>query len=99
MVSGYKIIVIDEIQKIPILLDEVHNLIEEGDYRFLLTGSSARKLKREHANILGGRAGQLHFYPLCSKEIPKFPDFGHYDSKKVKYPYTLSFLTAPIAKR
>ena len=52
------LIVIDEIQKIPALLDEVHRLIEEKKLRFLLTGSSARKLKRHDANMLGGRASQ-----------------------------------------
>ena len=52
------LIVIDEIQKIPALLDEVHRLIDEKKLRFLLTGSSARKLKRHDANMLGGRASQ-----------------------------------------
>ena len=49
-------IVIDEIQRIPALLDEVHWLIENRGARFLLTGSSARKLRRGQANLLGGRA-------------------------------------------
>lgn len=77
MVKGFNPIIIDEIQKLPILLDEVHYLIEEGNYKFLLTGSSARRLKREHANMLGGRAGQIHMYPLCSAEIPNF-DLNRY---------------------
>lgn len=64
--------IIDEAQKLPILLDEVHFLLEEAKTRFLLTGSSARKLKKDHANLLGGRARILHLYPLCSKEIPHF---------------------------
>jgi predicted AAA+ superfamily ATPase len=72
MCEGYKHVVIDEIQKLPILLDEVHFLIEEKYIKFLLTGSSARRLKREHANMLGGRAGTLQLYPLCSKEIENF---------------------------
>jgi predicted AAA+ superfamily ATPase len=67
-----KIIVIDEIQKIPHLLDEVHRLIEERKLRFLLTGSSARKLKAGHANLLAGRAWSTHLYPLCYKEISNF---------------------------
>jgi predicted AAA+ superfamily ATPase len=66
------IIVIDEVQKIPALLDEVHRLIEEKHIRFLLTGSSARKLKRGHANMLGGRAWTAQLFPLCWKEIPEF---------------------------
>lgn len=65
-------IIIDEIQKIPELLDEVHRLIEEKNYYFLLTGSSARKLKRSHANMLGGRAGIINFYPLSYSEITDF---------------------------
>lgn len=67
-----KVIVIDEVQKIPALLDEVHRLIEEKHVRFLLTGSSARKLKRGHANMLAGRAWTANLFPLCWKEIPKF---------------------------
>ena len=65
-------IVIDEIQKVPALLDEVHRLIEEKGLRFLLTGSSARKLKRGHANLLAGRAWVAHLFPLVYKEIPNF---------------------------
>ncbi len=65
-------IVIDEVQKIPILLDEVHRLIEEKKYRFLLTGSSARKLRREGANMLAGRAWRSDLFPLTSAEIPEF---------------------------
>lgn len=66
------IVVIDEVQKIPMLLDEVHRLIEEDKRRFLLTGSSARKLKRGHANMLAGRAWTANLFPLCWKEIPEF---------------------------
>lgn len=68
----YDYIVIDEIQKVPNLLDEVHRLIEEKKYRFLLTGSSARKLKYGHANLLAGRAWTAHLYPLSYSEIPEF---------------------------
>ena len=65
-------IVIDEVQKLPVLLDEVHRLIEKRGLRFLLTGSSARKLKRGQANLLAGRAWTAHLYPLTSAEIPRF---------------------------
>ncbi len=65
-------IVIDEVQKLPSLLDEVHRLIETRRLRFLLTGSSARKLKRGQANLLAGRAWTTHLYPLTSAEIPRF---------------------------
>ncbi|SRR5579883_1771859 len=68
----YDYIVIDEIQKVPHLLDEVHRLIEERKLRFLLTGSSARKLKYGHANLLAGRAWTANLYPLSYSEIPQF---------------------------
>ena len=65
-------IIIDEIQKIPALLDEVHYLIEETPAYFILCGSSARKLKRLGVNLLGGRAWRYEFYPLIYPEIPDF---------------------------
>jgi len=65
-------VVIDEVQKLPPLLDEVHRLIEERKMHFILTGSSARKLRRGHANLLGGRAWTANLYPLTYAEIPKF---------------------------
>ncbi len=67
-----KICIIDEIQKALELLDEVHRLIEDRKIRFILTGSSARKVKRSHANLLGGRAGIVYFMPLSFIEIPNF---------------------------
>lgn len=67
-----KFTIIDEIQKVPALLDEVHWLITHKNAQFLLTGSSARKLKRGHANLLGGRAWRFEMGPLCSYEIPDF---------------------------
>ncbi|MBL6988153.1 MAG: ATP-binding protein [Bacteriovoracaceae bacterium] len=65
------LIFIDEIQKTPLLLDEVHYLIEKYQHRvsFILTGSSARKLKKEKANLLAGRAIYAPFYPLNFEEI------------------------------
>jgi predicted AAA+ superfamily ATPase len=65
-------IAIDEVQKLPGLLDEVHRLIESRGLRFLLTGSSARKLRRGQANLLAGRAWTAHLYPLTWAEIPRF---------------------------
>ncbi|MBF0385911.1 MAG: ATP-binding protein [Candidatus Omnitrophica bacterium] len=64
-----KIIVIDEIQKLPSLLDEVHLLIEGRGIHFLLTGSSARKLRRSGANLLGGRAREKHLFPFSYREL------------------------------
>lgn len=64
-----KIIVIDEIQKAPLLLDEVHWMIENCNSIFLLTGSSARKLRRSHANLLAGRALRYNLLPFSIKEV------------------------------
>ena len=61
--------VIDEVQRVPKLLDVVHRLIECGDTRFALTGSSARKLKRGTANLLAGRAFVHHLYPFTCTEL------------------------------
>lgn len=66
------IVVIDEVQKMPEILDEVHRLIKSGNLTFLLTGSSARKLKRGGANLLAGRAWWAELFPLTSTEIPDF---------------------------
>ena len=67
-----KIIVIDEIQKHPPLLDEVHRLIQKKGLTFLLTGSSARKIKQKGVNLLAGRAWWSSLFPLVSAEIPNF---------------------------
>lgn len=62
-------VVIDEIQKMPSLLDEVHRLIEEKGLRFLLTGSSARKLRKGGVNLLGGRARVRNLHPFSAAEL------------------------------
>lgn len=64
-------VAIDEVQAFPDLLNEVHRLIEskKGQIRFILTVSSARKLKKQSANMLAGRAWTLHLHPLCSSEL------------------------------
>lgn len=62
-------VILDEVQKVPHVLDEVHWLIENKDLNFVLCGSSARKLKRGHANLLGGRAWRYELFPLTSQEI------------------------------
>ena len=66
------VVVLDEIQRLPDLLNEVHMIIEETDIHFLLTGSSARKLKKNGVNLLGGRAGRLDFHSLVWPEIKDF---------------------------
>ncbi len=62
-------IILDEVQKVPQVLDEVHWLIENKGLQFILCGSSARKLKRGQANLLGGRAWRYEMFPLVSPEI------------------------------
>ena len=70
-------IVLDEVQKIPELLDEVHRLIEQEHFKFVLTGSSARKLKRKSVNLLAGRALTLFMFPLTNLELGKDFDLTH----------------------
>jgi predicted AAA+ superfamily ATPase len=64
-----RVVVIDEIQRLPELLNEVHRLIEQRGIRFLLTGSSARKLRRGGVNLLGGRARTKYLHPLTAHEL------------------------------
>jgi len=64
-----KPIILDEVQKVPQILDEVHWLIENKGLQFILCGSSARKLKRGQANLLGGRAWRYEMFPLVSVEL------------------------------
>lgn len=66
-----KRIIIDEVQMVPDILNEVHWLIENKQLSFVLTGSSARKLRRHHANLLGGRAWRYTMRPLCFPELHK----------------------------
>ena len=65
-----RVVVIDEIQKVPALIDEVHWLLEHTNKHFILCGSSARKLRRGGKNLLGGRATAWSLLPLTSAEIP-----------------------------
>lgn len=65
------LVIVDEVQRVPALLDYVQKGIEEMGLRFILSGSSARKLKRGSANLLGGRALDLRLYPLTKSEIGK----------------------------
>lgn len=65
-------IIVDEVQKLPMLLDEIHWLIENRGVQFILCGSSARKLKKTGANLLGGRAWKYVFFPLVYPEISDF---------------------------
>ncbi|MFH1874011.1 MAG: AAA family ATPase [Pseudomonadota bacterium] len=80
-------VVLDEVQKVPALLDEVHRLIENKKLNFVLSGSSARKLKKGGANLLAGRAQMQHMFPFVSKEV----DF------KIKTPEVFRFGMLPMA--
>ncbi len=69
LAPGTRIVAIDEVQRLPELLNEVHRLIEQRGIRFLLTGSSARKLRRGGVNLLGGRARTKYLHPLTWTEL------------------------------
>ena len=87
------LVIVDEIQKLPELLDVVHKLMVENSLHFILSGSSARKIKKAGVNQLGGRANEEHLYPLVYAEIPDY-DFSravqngmiprHYDVKDAR---------------
>lgn len=83
------LIVIDEIQMVPNLLNEIHWLIENTDVSFLMTGSSARKLRRRHANLLGGRAWRYTMAPLTYEETEGF-DLEHIVVSGLLPPHFLS---------
>ena len=70
-------IIIDEVQRIPEILNEIHRLIEKNHYRFVLTGSSARKLRRKGVNLLGGRALIYSFHQLTALELGKDFNLKH----------------------
>ncbi len=105
-----KIIVIDEIQKIPMLLDEVHWLIENKNIKFLLTASSARKLRRSHANLLAGRALRYELLPFSYMEVKETdlekimisgmlpPHFLSSDPRSLLRSYIADYLKEEIAQ-
>jgi predicted AAA+ superfamily ATPase len=70
-------IIIDEVQRIPQLLNEVHRLIEKYSYKFILTGSSARKLRKSGENLLAGRALTCLMYPLTAFELGQDFNLNH----------------------
>ena len=76
LTTADRVVVIDEIQRLPELLNEVHRLIENRGTTFLLTGSSARKLRRGGVNLLGGRARTRYFHPLISRELGRHFDLA-----------------------
>lgn len=84
LMAGEQQVVIDEIQRLPGLLNEVHRLIEERGVHFLLTGSSARKLRHGGVNLLGGRARTKRLHPLTHQELG-----SHFDLETVVHRGTL----------
>jgi len=87
-------IIVDEIQKLPALLDEVHALVSRRGLRFILTGSSPRRLLRGGGNLLGGRAVRHELLPLVSAEIPDF-SLEHALDRGLLPPHYLSNRAAP----
>ena len=65
------LVIVDEIQRMPNLLNEVHRIIESSSRRFILTGSSARKIRSGGVNLLAGRAGWMNMHPFTPKELGK----------------------------
>jgi predicted AAA+ superfamily ATPase len=65
-------VVVDEVQKVPQLMDEIHWLMENKGYQFILSGSSARKFKRGRGNLLGGRAWRFLLFPFVTRELEAF---------------------------
>lgn len=102
-------IIIDEVQKVPSLLDEIHWLIENTKATFILCGSSSRKLKQQGTNLLGGRAIKYHFFPLVYPEYKDDLDlirifnrglipshFTSNNSRKLLQAYVEDYLTNEI---
>ncbi|MDP2630779.1 MAG: DUF4143 domain-containing protein [Candidatus Uhrbacteria bacterium] len=102
-------VIIDEVQKIPRLLDEIQWLIVNKQIQFILCGSSARKLKRGSGNLLGGRALRYELFPLVSQEIPEFDllralnhgllprHYEHEDPERMLRAYVGDYLKEEIA--
>lgn len=87
-------IIIDEVQKIPALLNEVHRLIEKDKHIFVLTGSSARSLRKKGVNLLAGRALIYHMHPLIAQEIGAEFDVA----KSLQYGLLPAILSEPDPK-
>ncbi len=99
----FKRVVIDEVQKLPRILNLVHKLIEERKIQFILSGSSARKLKRGGSNLLAGRAFVFYLYPLTSVELGNnfdlnkalswglLPQQSHFNNDEEKKEYLKSY--------
>jgi len=91
------LVIIDEVQQVPALLEEVHWLLVNTGTRFVLCGSSARKLRRVSRNLLGGRAVDFHLLPLTSHEIGDV-DLNHLLQFGALPPHYLSDMPGPLLK-
>lgn len=107
--SHHNWVIIDEVQKLPQLLNEVHRLIENRRLAFILTGSSARSLRKKGVNLLAGRALTYHMYPLTCEELgshfnlEKSLKYGHLpsvfseeDPKKYLFTYIHTYLKEEV---
>ena len=110
--SQIKRVIIDEVQKLPRILDVVHQLMEEKNIQFILSGSSARKLKRGGANLLAGRAFVFYLHPFTSIELGRRFDLNgalqwgllprqfhlqnNYDKEEYLKAYALTYLKEEI---
>jgi len=90
-------VIIDEIQKIPELLDEVHWLVENHRVQFIISGSSPRKIVRKGVNLLGGRLLRYELFPFVSSEIPEF-DLQRAINHGMLPPHYLSDDSAPLLR-
>ena len=80
--SGIRVIVLDEVQRAPVLLDVIQSIMSSGNqFQFVLTGSSARKLKRGSANLLGGRAFVRHLWPFTLMELSRHLDDSFFNEQ------------------
>lgn len=94
-VNYERAVIIDEIQRIPDLLNEVHRLIENKHYQFVMTGSSARKLRRAGTNLLAGRALAYDLFPLTASELGADFDLA----KASQYGLLPTALTSPTPQK
>ncbi len=92
---NHRWVIIDEVQKAPLLLSEVHRLLETASYRFILTGSSARTLRRAGVDLLAGRALTYYLYPLTTEELGLMFNLKH----SLRYGHLPLAYTSPEPKK
>ncbi len=92
-----RIIVIDEIQRIPELLNEIHSLIEDVGHKFVLTGSNARKLRRGGVNLLGGRARSKQLHPFVWAELGSYSLNSVFEKGLIPFLYFSNAITDDLS--